>query len=67
MQNLINYYIVHRATGVSFDPTYISRSGAIMTAIANTAVNKDKVINVSKLIKGLTERRYRLVPKTITQ
>lgn len=65
MQNLINYYIVHRKSGISYNPTYITRSNALMVAIANTAMNKEVTINVKKLIAGLTEKRYRLVPKTI--
>jgi hypothetical protein len=66
MSKLINYYILHKSSGISYDPTYISTNGKIMTAISNKATgNKDVVINVHKLIVGLKENRYRLIAKTI--
>jgi hypothetical protein len=65
MEKLLNYYIVHRESGLSYDPDFISRNGKIMTAIANSAIKKERVINVERLLIGLAQRRYRLVPKTI--
>lgn len=66
MQNLVNYYIVHRATGISYNPTYITTGNGLMLAISNKATaTREVVINVKKLIAGLSEKRYRLVPKTM--
>jgi len=64
MANLLNYYIVHRESGVSYDPTYITSTNTLMLAVSNKATaTKEVVINVKKLIAGLSQKRYRLVPK----
>lgn len=39
---LLNYYIVHRSTGISYDPDYICSRGKIMTAISNHIIQLSK-------------------------
>lgn len=66
MSKLVNYYIVKKSTGVTYNPDFITSTGQLMIATSNRATeNNPVVINMKKLIVGLQERRYRLVPKTI--
>jgi hypothetical protein len=66
MASLLDYYIVHRSKGISYDPTHITPTGTLMLATANKATaTKEVIVCVAKLRKGLSDRRYRLVPKTI--
>lgn len=65
MKHLINYYIIHRESGISYNPDFISSTGNIMTATTNSALRPNAVINVKKLVTGLAQKRYRLIPKTV--
>jgi len=62
MTNFLSFYIVDRKSGISYDPFY--NMGKVLMADSNEAISKWIVISISKLITGLSERRYRLVPKS---
>ena len=64
MPNFLSFYIVDRKSGISYDPFY--DMGKVLMADSNEAISKGTVISISKLITGLSERRYRLVPKSGT-
>jgi hypothetical protein len=61
MQYLIDYYIIDRKSGITYEP-YVCMDKYIV-AYPNIATGKQTIINGSKLKKGLAEKRYRLVPK----
>lgn len=61
-QNLINYFIVDRKSGISYDP-YVCMS-SYLVAYPNTANGKQTVINYSRLTKGIAEKKYRLIQKS---
>jgi hypothetical protein len=61
MKYLIDYYIIDRKTGISYNP-YVCM-GKYLIAYPNIATGKQTIINAAKLKKGLAERRYRLIPK----
>jgi hypothetical protein len=64
MNQLLTYYIIDRKSGISYDPFYIL--GNFIVADSNVATRKgETIINVSRLAKGLSERRYRLVGKNL--
>lgn len=60
-QNLINYFIVDRKSGITYEP-YICMNNYLV-AYPNKANWKQTVINYSRLTKGITEKRYRLILK----
>lgn len=60
--NLLSFYIVDRKRGISYDPFY--DMGKVLLADSNVATSKGTIINISKLVTGLKERRYRLVQKS---
>lgn len=65
---LFSFYIVKRSTGVSYTvhSTVAGLSGTIYLEVTpNRTDDPNRFINVGRLIKGLVERRYRLVPRTI--
>lgn len=61
--NFTAYFIVNRKTG----STYEIESQGQYTALAhsNNCTEGAVRINLEKLIKGLQERRYRLIPKRL--
>jgi len=61
-QSLINYFIIDRKSGISYD-TYFCGSSYII-AYPNIATGKQTLINYSRLLNGLKEKRYRLVKKS---
>jgi hypothetical protein len=63
-QNLINYYIVCRKTGKTFTPDICMDK--YLFAYSNVATDTHRfIINFSKLKKGLKEKRYRLIERSI--
>lgn len=60
-QSLINYFIIDTVSGITYEP-YVCMNSYIV-AYPNTANGKQTVINLSRLNKGLIERRYKLTPK----
>lgn len=61
-QDLINYFIVDRVNGKTFNPDVCMDT--YLTAYSNVATDANRfVINFSKLKKGLAEKRYRLIKK----
>ena len=61
-QELINYFIVDRKSGKTFEP-YVCMEKYIV-AYSNVATDtKQFIINFSRLTKGLAEKRYRLILK----
>ena len=62
MTNFLSFYIVDRKSGISYDPFY--NMNKVLLADSNEAISKGTVINISKLITGLSQRRYRLVQKS---
>ena len=62
--DILNYYIIDRRSGISYDPFCII--GNFMAAHSNRATDKGVTrINVPKIVTGLSHRRYRLVNKNI--
>lgn len=59
---LINYYIIKRSTGVSYDP-YEAGSKFLIATSNRATENNPVIINVPMLIKGLKQKKYRLVAK----
>lgn len=63
-QELINYYIVDRKNGKTYTPDVCMDS--YLFAYSNIATDKSRfLINWAKLKKGLAEKRYRLIERTI--
>jgi len=63
-QELINYYIVCRKTGKTYTPDVCMDK--YLTAYSNIATDTNRVvINFSRLKKGISEKRYRLVNRNI--
>ncbi len=64
-QTLINYYIIDRINGISYEP-YLRYGNALLVARSNKATITTPVyINVNRLVKGLQEKRYRLILKSL--
>ncbi len=61
MKTLINYYIIDRRNGISYEPCVCGET--FILAYPNRATGTEVLINTRKLVKGLTEKRYRLIPK----
>jgi hypothetical protein len=63
-QDLINYFIVDRVNGKTYTPDVCMNQ--YLTAYSNIATDtKTFIINFSKLKKGLSEKRYRLIKRNI--
>ncbi len=63
MSSLLGYYIIDRKSGVSYEP--YSVMGNVLLADSNLAIRKGStVINIGRLVKGLSEKRYRLIPRS---
>jgi hypothetical protein len=63
MQDLIYYFIIDRIKGISYDPYFCG--DRYLLAYSNRATDaRPFTINLSKLKKGLAEKRYRLVKKS---
>lgn len=61
-QDLINYFIIDRKSGKTFDPDVCMDK--YLVAYSNVATDTHRfIINFSRLKIGLRERRYRLIRK----
>lgn len=66
MKYLLNYFIIDRKSGKSFDPFYFGERKNILIAYSNCATDPNPFeIKIKNLISGLKEKRYRLVMKNI--
>ena len=64
MKTLINYYVIDRKSGVSYTPIIVGSQAIIATG--NRATDPTvKRIDLKLLFKGLSQKRYRLSPRTI--
>lgn len=62
-QDLISYYIVDRENGKTYTPDVCMDK--YLWAYSNCATDTSRfIINFSRLIKGLSEKRYRLIPRS---
>jgi len=63
-QDLIKYYIVDRKSGKTFTPDVCMDK--YLTAYSNAATDtKQFIIIFSKILKGLQDKRYRLIGRSI--
>ena len=57
------YFVVNRKTGSSYDVT--SQGVYSLSAYSNNCLEGHVYIDLNRLVKGLKERRYRLIPKRL--
>jgi hypothetical protein len=58
--SFLNYYIIDRIKGISYNPSMIIYNKKIL-ATSNIATDKHEfIIDINRLVKGLNEKRYRL-------
>lgn len=62
--NLTGFFVINRETGVSYD--IVAQGAYSAKAYSNKATETGAVLfNLAKLVVGLKQKRYRLIPKTL--